>query len=256
MSTVVESKPLVSGRVSVILFGLLNLAFFAVAISWLYLFLFQETSHLNLGLSVFGRLGLDLLLLSFMSLPHSFLLDSKWRLKVQKIVPAPLFVTFYSMHASLSLIAMFYFWQPLGESELYHLTGLPRIALIILNALSWLYMGYALHLTGALKHNGVEQWFNYLRGKSTRHEICYGGAYKSCRHPIFLAFFLMIWVVPQMTLGRLVIAIYWSVYLAYGTLRKEEKLMRNAKYARYMTEVPAYPFLPRKPFKLLLSRVD
>ncbi len=252
-----EYKPIVSSRVSVALFGLVNLGLFLVAISWLYLFLFneraKEQAYFSLELGTLGSLALDIFLLSFMSLPHSFLLDSKWRARTQRIVAPSLFVTLYSVHASFSLIAMFYFWQPLG-GLLYQLEGSAWVIVTILNVMSWLYMGYALYSTGALKHNGVEQWFNYLRGRSTRHEVPYDLAYRSCRHPIFLAFFLMIWVVPQMSLGRLVIAIYWSVYLVYGTLRKEEKLLRNAKYARYVKEVPPYPFLPKKPFKSLLSR--
>lgn len=244
---------MISGRKAIVLFGVLNLALFLVAISWLYFFLFEEQVVLDLGLSWPWRFCLDILLLSAMSLPHSFLLDSKWRLKGQKVVPAQIYITLYSLHASVSLILLFWLWQPLG-GEIYRLEGVARYLMIALNALSWLYMGHALYSTGALKHNGVEQWFNYLKGKTTRHEIPYDKAYRHCRHPIFLAFFLMIWLVPQMSLGRLVIAIYWSVYLVYGTLRKEEKLLRNSRYAHYVRAVPPYPLFPKKPFKVIFTR--
>ena len=69
------------------------------------------------------------------------------------------------------------------------------------------------------------------------------------RHPIFFAFFLMIWVVPQMTWGRLLVAVFWSIYLVVGTLRKESKLMRNHAYKKYISEVGAYPFFPKRPFR-------
>ncbi len=246
-------RPLIEGQTALILFGVLNLSVFMVAITWLYFFLFEERVVLDLGLGLAGRVFLDILLLSAMSLPHSFLLDSKWRLKAQRIVPSQIFITLYSLHASISLILLFWLWQPLG-GEIFRLEGVARDLGVALNALSWLYMGYALYSTGALKHNGVEQWFNYLKGRTTRHEVPYDKAYRQCRHPIFLAFFLMIWLVPQMSIGRLVIAVYWSAYLVYGTLRKEEKLLRNTRYAQYASQVPPYPLFPKKPFKSIFSR--
>lgn len=245
-------KPLIRSLPLLFTLGIINIAVFLVAISWLYIFLFKEPELIS-TLSFGAKLLIDLALLSFMSVPHSLLLEKEWKLSVLRLVPSELFFTVYSLHASLSLIALFYFWRPIGF-ELYELDGVWRYMIWGANILSWIYMGYALFSTGAFKHNGVEQWWNEMRGRKTKYSLPYKFAYRQVRHPIFLAFFLMIWIVPQMTLGRLVIALYWSCYLIIGTLRKEDKLKRNVVYQNYMSKVSAYPFFPKRAFKDTFKR--
>lgn len=198
------------------------------------------------------KITVDLLLLSIFTVGHTVLLRSDWRMRISKIVPAPMFFTIYGLHSAISLIMIFIFWQKL-PGNIWLLSGYLKTAIEILMVISWLYMGYALFSTGAMKHIGVAQWVNHIRGKVTKYELIHAGAYHHCRHPIFLAFFGMIWFTPYMTTGHLLVTIYWSVYLYLGTLWKEEQLYRNASYREYADKVPAYPFFPKKMMKEILT---
>lgn len=203
-------------------------------------------------MNILLRLLIDLALLSFFSVGHTVLLNSIWRVRIAKIVPSQLFFTIYGLHSAFSLILMFVFWQKL-PGNIWSLTGWAQHFVEALMGVSWLFMGYSLFCTGVMKHIGTAQWIHYLKKEVTPNQIIYGGAYKWCRHPIFLAFFGMIWFTPNMTIGHLLVTLYWSVYLILGTLWKEEPLMRNKTYQEYLKRVPAYPFFPLRPFKETFS---
>jgi steroid 5-alpha reductase family enzyme len=194
-----------------------------------------------------GKLFIDLALLSFFSVGHSWLITKKGRILANQIMPASLFYLVYGLHSCISLILLFTFWQKL-PGELYVLEGIPKILVEVLMVVSWIFMAKAQYDTGALSHIGLEQPWRYIRGEKLTKTIPYQGTYSVCRHPIFFAFFGMIWFTPNMTSGHLLVSMYWSVYLVLGTLFKESHMMRNKKYRSYMEQVPAYPFLPKKPF--------
>lgn len=202
-----------------------------------------------------SKILLDLILLSFFSVGHTVLLHKKWRQRIAKIVPAQMFFTMYGLHSAISLIFIFIFWQKL-PGQIWQLSESYKTIVEVLMVLSWLLMGYSLYSTGALKHIGVAQWIDYLKDRTTKYEMIHQGAYRYCRHPIFLAFFGMIWFTPYMTTGHLLVTLYWSVYLVLGTLWKEDQLMRNAAYREYAHHVPAYPFMPKKLVKEIFLGKD
>lgn len=82
--------------------------------------------------------------------------------------------------------------------------------------------------------------------------LCLRGPYLHCRHPVYLATFLALWVGPVMTLGRLQFALLVSVYLIVGTWLEEQDTRRTLgpAYERYRAHVPMWiprlrPWAPR-----------
>lgn len=194
----------------------------------------------------------DLFLIMLFTIPHTALLFTKGRLLAKKIVPHNMFNTLYSIVASCTLLFMFYFWRPI-PFVIYKMQGHFYFIFFFLYIASWIYMVWAQVSTDFFAHIGIKQWWDTIHGRRTLSHIPMGGAYKISRHPIFLAFFGMIWFSPTMTVGHLMLSVVWSLYLIIGTLRKENNLMKNKIYRNYAAKVPAYPFLPKHKFSDIIS---
>lgn len=189
----------------------------------------------------------DMILIMVFTIPHSALLSSKGHLFAKKFMPSNMFGTFYSIVSSLTLLLMFFLWRPV-PIVIYQLHGVWSFIFLTFYIGSWAFMVWAQISTGALHHIGVLQWYDTIHGQITAKQLPKKGAYQICRHPIFLAFFGMIWLSPTMTWGHLLLSVTWSGYLIYGTIRKENTLMKNKAYRQYASQVPSYPILPKDKF--------
>jgi len=71
------------------------------------------------------------------------------------------------------------------------------------------------------------------------------GPYRWVRHPLYFFGLAVIWLIPQMTVNRLVLALVFSLYLYVGTFFEERRLLREfgAEYRAYQRRVPR--LLPR-----------
>jgi protein-S-isoprenylcysteine O-methyltransferase Ste14 len=71
------------------------------------------------------------------------------------------------------------------------------------------------------------------------------GPYRWVRHPLYFFGLLAIWLIPQMTVNRMVLALVFSLYLYVGTFFEERRLLREfgAEYRAYQRRVPR--LLPR-----------
>lgn len=242
--------------------GLVNLVLFHVAITRLFFFLYDSSMRVTYS-SLAQTLVVNLSLIFFFSLPHSWLLKSKVKKKVVKYLPSYLYSSFYSLHASLGILLMDKYWGDMGM-ELYRLTKvdvisfdgvgiIPKLNLGDWESLlltlpyiaSWLFMLYAMVSTGLFRQSGLEEWWAKYRGKSYKYDLKTHGAYGMCRHPIYAAFLAMLWTSPVMTLDHLFLSVGWSVYIFWGAGQKEARLFKNKAYKKYAEKVRSFPFLPK-----------
>lgn len=236
-------------KIPYILFGIINFIIFHIAIVGLYFFLnndrfFNEWLQLNRNQSSnfsFSGLCLNVILLTFFTAPHSVLLHSKGREFTKNFLPPKLHMTFYSLHASVSLLTLYYFWIPMGPFIKF--SGLSLYLIIFLQAMSWALMAWAMWATGPMKQIGMEQWWKYLKGQPLDFQIPYHGPYKYMRHPIYLSFFGMILFNPYYSLSHLIILAYWGIYLYWGAKQKDGRFIKNKDYKLYAESVPFIPFL-------------
>lgn len=224
-----------------ILIGLINIALFHFAIMRLFFFLYDSSGRQTNVALPYGIL-INLGLIAFFSIPHSWLLTSSLKKKILKFIPAPLYSTFYSLHSCIAILLMDRYWVDFGGS-LYNLTNMAENGFNILYVLSWLFMLWAMISTGLFKQSGIEEWYLHLRGKRVKNSLALHGAYSVCRHPIYAAFIAMIWTTPHMTYDHLFLTIIWSLYILWGAGQKERRLIRNKGYQRYAREVSAFPFI-------------
>jgi len=245
-----KTQPLLNGKLSLFTVGLLNVIFFHWAIVQLFFFLYQDGNELE-AQSLFSPILsflINLILITVFTIPHSLMLELKWKKKIAKIFPGKIFFTVYSLYSSLSLLLLMNYWQPFGGT-LYQTSGYLKHIIQALYGGSWLFMGWSLLATGFLKQNGIIHWLKAMQGKTVSYRIPYSGPYKYMRHPIYFSFLGMIWFSPSMTVDHFLLTAIWTFYLFFGAALKENRLLKNPIYKKYTYTVSPYPLMPKKPLE-------
>ncbi len=221
-----------------IIFGMANFILFHVVIVMLFFFLYQDNTFTRLNLSLPFAIAWDLLLLTLFTVPHSYLLTPAGR-KFTQFLPPKLHMTFYAFHASATLFIMCLFWAPFGE--FYQAEGVLKISIYVLNTSCWLLIMWAIFTAGPMKQIGMEQWWNFIKNRPIHYNIPYNGPYRFMRHPIYVAFFGMIWFTPHLSISHLILSVYWSIYLVWGAMNKDKRLLKKKEYYAYYKTTAATP---------------
>jgi protein-S-isoprenylcysteine O-methyltransferase Ste14 len=92
--------------------------------------------------------------------------------------------------------------------------------------------------TGPFEFLGLAQLTEIGEGKPP--VLVTDGWYAYVRHPLYLALFLLFWLIPEMTVNRLAVILTFSLYLVVGTYFEEYKLLKDfgAAYAEYKARTP------------------
>jgi protein-S-isoprenylcysteine O-methyltransferase Ste14 len=250
-----RSGPLIQSRSAIIALGLITILTFASSMAALALFLYDSgqggaTLYEN-PLSLARDIAVDLFLLISYGALHSALLLPEGRQILGRLAQRGLQGTLYGLFASITLLITIWCWRPL-PGAIYILEGTPRLAMSLAYVSAWAFMAWAMHATGPLAQPGIEQWWNTLRGKPTLYSDPRGGPYRLVRHPIYLGMIGMICLTPNMTPGHLLISLTWTIYMLLGATWKEGRMLdRAGDYEKYCSQVPPFPFFPRRPLASL-----
>ncbi len=180
-------------------------------------------------------------LLGLFAVQHSVMARPAFKRWWTKIVPKPIERSTYVLVASLLLIAMFVYWQPVGGIvwDVQDPTG--RAVLYTLFAFGW---GLVLVSTFLINHFdlfGLRQVWLYLRGKEYAPlEFRVPGPYKLVRHPLYLGWFFAFWATPTMTVAHLVFAVATAAYILIAIQLEERDLIgeHGKDYVDYRKRVP------------------
>lgn len=199
--------------------------------------------------SLATALLVDLLLLGVFAVQHSVMARRGFKARWARIVPRPIERSTYVLFASLALIALFYFWRPLG-AVLWDVTGFGwlRNALVALSLVGWLLVLIGTFLIDHFDLFGLRQVWHALRGTEAPDlEFATPGPYKLVRHPIYLGFIIAFWATPVMTVGHLVFAVATAAYILVAIQLEERDLIDRygSLYRDYRRRVGM--LLPRPP---------
>lgn len=180
-------------------------------------------------------------LLTLFALQHSIMARPAFKRWWTKIVPEPIERSTYVLLASLCLILLFEYWQPMGgviwqvESELMQL---------LLKALCLVGFGIVLVSTFLINHFdlfGLRQvWFYFIGKKYEPLPFRTPFFYKYVRHPLYLGFMIAFWSTPTMTIAHLFFAIMTTVYMLTAIQFEENDLIKQfgTKYQEYKKAAP------------------
>ena len=188
-----------------------------------------------------SALWINLSLLGIFGLQHSLMARPWFKAWWTKIVPKPVERSTYVLFSSLCLIALFYFWQPMGVTLWNVQNYLGQIILYSLFAFGWLLVLLATFLINHFDLFGLRQVYLYLIGQEyTQLDFATPGPYKLVRHPLYVGWLFAFWATPTMTLAHLVFALVTTAYILVAIQLEERDLLKiyGQAYADYRRHVP------------------
>ncbi len=196
-----------------------------------------------------GKLAPSLLinfgLITLFALQHSIMARRSFKKFWTEIIPKPIERSTYVLFASILLIVMFLFWQPIPEI-VWNVSSEPGNTILwILNGCGWLFLLISTRLINEQHLFGVQQVRQHLKGqKITDPKFQTPAFYKVTRHPMMFGFLLAFWITPVMTLGHLIFAASFSIYIFIGIKFEERDLLAyfGSTYEKYRRKVS--PLIP------------
>lgn len=174
-------------------------------------------------MSVGAAAVIDIALIALFGVQHSVMARQGFKRAWTKLVPPPAERSMYVLLASLALIIMFRFWQPI-DSVIWNATN--PVLHDVLMVLFFLGFGIVLISTFLINHFelfGLQQaWFHARGRQAAAPELRQPFFYRWVAHPLYAGFFLAFWATPRMTAGHLLLAIGMSVYMLIA-IRYEER---------------------------------
>ncbi|MGD2129015.1 MAG: isoprenylcysteine carboxylmethyltransferase family protein [Lysobacterales bacterium] len=188
-------------------------------------------------------------LLGIFALQHSVMARPFFKRWLTRFVPQAAERSTFVLAASLALIALFYFWEPMGGIVWSVENPHAQILLYVGFTFGWLQVLAATFLINHFDLFGLRQvWLN-LRNKPYT-ELKFGTPvlYRLVRHPLYLGFLLGFWMTPVMTVAHLVFALATTGYILVAIQLEERDLMdMHPEYAEYRRRVPMLiPFIGRR----------
>lgn len=214
------------GRVLALLYGVVcYLVFFG---SFLYAIWFVWTLDRPQPAAPLGRAVLiNAALLGLFAVQHSVMARQWFKRAWTKVVPPPIERSTYVLAASLVLLAVIVFWQPM-PGVVWQIEA--RAAQLALQGLFWAGWLMVLGSTFLLDHFdlfGLKQVWAYRRGQPYQPMAFQTpGVYKFVRHPIYLGFLIAFWSTPRMTTGHLLFSGLCTAYILLAIQFEERDLIQ------------------------------
>lgn len=180
-------------------------------------------------------------LLTLFALQHSVMARPAFKRWWTKFIPEPVERSTYVLLASMCLILLFWFWQPLGGVIWDVKSATTRL---LLQALSMTGFTIVLVSTFLINHFdlfGLRQVWLYVNGRPYeplpfRTPVFY----KYVRHPLYFGFLVAFWSTPTMTVAHLFFAVMTTGYILTAIQFEERDLVKHfgEQYAGYKRSAP------------------
>lgn len=212
---------------------------FAASLIWfLYCYLVRFGRPAMSG-PVVDPVAVNLLLFSAFALHHSLLARTGIKRSVQRYVPPEFERSLYTWTASLLFILVCTYWQGV-PGILYRLGGVWAAAGYLVQAAGLLLTIRASAAIDVFDLAGVRPVLLARSGASPRHvPLETRGAYGLVRHPLYLAWTLLVFGTPVMTGTRAAFAAISTLYLALAIPWEERGLeeLFGPEYEKYRRKV-------------------
>lgn len=178
--------------------------------------------------------------LALFAVQHSVMARQWFKRGWTKIVPRPVERSTYVLAASLALLVVIRFWQPLpGVIWEVQSPGLA-MALRVLGGFGWLLVLVSTFIIDHFDLFGLKQVWRYFTNQAYDPPAFRSpGPYKMVRHPIYLGFLIAFWSTPRMTVGHLFFAVMTTAYILLAIQFEEHDLVQfhGEKYKIYRSGV-------------------
>jgi methanethiol S-methyltransferase len=223
--------------------GIAYLIFFGTflyAVGFVSRFVVPKTVDSGAASSPMTALLVNLVLMSIFAVQHSGMARQGFKKLFARFASPAIERSTYVLLASLSLILLFRFWQPMPmmvwNIEDPVLAGIATAGGFV----GWLIVLYSTFLISHFELFGLTQVVSHFAGRVVEPmKFKTPGLYRLIRHPIYLGFIIAFWCTPVMTLGHLLFAAVTTAYIFVGIYLEERDLvsMFGDQYRRYREKV-------------------
>jgi protein-S-isoprenylcysteine O-methyltransferase Ste14 len=231
-------------RISVFVYGVVSYAIFFA--SFLYAIGFVGDLWVPKSIDsipqspLWVALAINSLLLGAFAVQHSVMARPGFKRWITRFIPKPAERSTYTLAASLLLIALFAYWEPIGGVVWRVEDPVAKAVLYSLFGFGW---GLVLVSTFLINHFdlfGLRQVWLYLIGREYTHlKFATPGPYQWMRHPLYVGWFFAFWATPTMTIAHLVFALLATGYILIAIQLEERDLIdAHPEYAGYRTRAP------------------
>jgi protein-S-isoprenylcysteine O-methyltransferase Ste14 len=190
--------------------------------------------------NLFYAVGINILLLIGFAIQHSGMARPAFKRRLTQVIPASMERSTYVLASALAMAVFFAFWQPIGVDLWRVESGPLYTGILVAYGIGWATLVSATFFIDHFDLFGLRQvWFN-LRGQPYRDlSFTSRGLYQFLRHPIYLGWFMVIWIAPVMTVSHLVFAAGTALYILLAVRVEERELMAALpEYEKYCSETP------------------
>lgn len=239
-------------RLSVFLYGIasyaVSLVVFLYAAGFIGNFGVPKTMDSPSEVPLSSALLINLGLLALFAVQHSVMARPGFKRWWTRFVPEPAERSTYVLFSSLCMVALFWYWQPMG-GVIWDVQSTAGVyALYGVYAAGWLLLFYTTFLINHFDLLGLRQVWLYLRGMPyTPVPFASPWLYRQVRHPLYVGWLMIFWATPTMTVAHLVFALMTTAYIFIGMQFEERDLIdEHPEYREYRRRVPMLiPFLKR-----------
>jgi protein-S-isoprenylcysteine O-methyltransferase Ste14 len=175
--------------------------------------------------------AINAVLFAVFAFHHSLFARKSIKQLVARIVPDRLVRSFYVWIASLLLLIVLAYWQPIA-GEAYAVTGWRALAHAAVQVCGLWLIARSVATIDPLELAGI-------RPPAGSDALQIAGPYRFVRHPVYLGWVLAVFGAAQMTGDRLVFAAITTAYLCVAIPWEERSLLQmfGEPYARYRRTV-------------------
>jgi protein-S-isoprenylcysteine O-methyltransferase Ste14 len=180
-------------------------------------------------------------LLSLFALQHSIMARPAFKRWWTQFVPEPLERSTYVLLASVCLLVLFQYWEPIGGLVWFTKSQILQNFLVVLCLLGFTIVLVSTFLINHFDLFGLRQVLYYYSGKQYEPlPFRTPFFYKYVRHPLYMGFMIAFWATPIMTVAHLFFAIMTTGYILTAIQLEENDLMKlfGDRYREYKRAAP------------------
>ncbi len=192
---------------------------------------------------------INAILLASFAVQHSGMARQSFKRAWTRLVPPLLERSTYVLLASLVLLTVVEFWQPLPGTIWTVQNAAVAALLQVLFWSGWLLLFTCTLLIDHFDLFGLNQaWTYWRKQKYEPPKFRTPGPYRLVRHPLYLGFLIAFWSAPRMTSGHLFFAIMCTAYILIAIQFEERDLVviHGEAYRIYRSGVSMLVPLPGK----------
>jgi methanethiol S-methyltransferase len=219
---------------------LIFLGTFLYAIGFVSQFIVPKTIDSGASPSPLRALIVNLCLMSVFAVQHSGMARQGFKKLFANFASPALERSTYVLMASLTLILLFWQWQPITVTIWKIETPALAYAATAGGFLGWLIVLYSTFLISHFELFGLTQVISHFAGRLAEPiKFRTPGLYRLIRHPIYLGFIIAFWSTPTMTAGHMLFAAVTTAYIFVGIWLEERDLVAlfGEEYRRYKQKV-------------------